>query len=141
MTTACKTGLCAYKKFLGGCVGVFVAGAMLFFSCGKPDEKAKDGTGPEDAGDVELHLTFEAYTDETVDTFRIYAGTSKDTLKLADTFATEGTAFDYTKPEITVESNGNTVVSALLGGQGCFQLRAVKADVESDGSNLVCTDL
>ena len=106
MTTACKTGLCAYKKFLGGCVGVFVAGAMLFFSCGKPDEKAKDGTGPEDAGDVELHLTFEAYTDETVDTFRIYA-----------------------------------VVSALLGGQGCFQLRAVKTDVESDGSNLVCTDL
>jgi hypothetical protein len=32
-------------------------------------------------------------------------------------------------------------LTALLGGQGCFQLRAVKADVESDASNLVCTDL
>lgn len=132
---------CNVTKVVGSIFGTLTLGAILFFSCGKAEEKKDAAAGTGDKGDVEIHLTFEAYADNTVETFNVYAGTSKDTLELADGFTTTNTDFDHANPEITLFSAGNTVLTTLLGGQGCFQLKAVKADVESDGSNVVCTDL
>jgi hypothetical protein len=72
----CKTGLCPYVRILGGIAVALLAGTALFFSCGKADDKqADDGGKKEDVDDVEIHLTFEAYTDTDVEAFRVYAGT------------------------------------------------------------------
>ncbi len=135
----CKT--CNVSKIVGGVAGALAVGTLLFFSCGKAEEKKDAATGTGDKGNVEIRLTFDAYADNTVETFQIYAGTSKDTLEVAQSYTTTNTEFDHASPEITLESDGNEVITALLGGQGCFQLRAVKDGVESDGSNVVCTDL
>lgn len=132
---------CQLKKVAGTVLGLALLGTALFFSCGKADDAKKEDGKPDPAGDVEIHLTFDAYADDSVDKFHVYAGTSKDTLKKASDFTPASGSFDFKNPEITLESSGNATLTALLGAQACFQLKAVKDDVESEGSNVVCTDL
>lgn len=116
-------------------------GTALFFSCGKASDDQKDSPAAGDKEDVEIRLSFEAYTQTDVDVFRVYAGKSKEDLEIASDFDPGTAGFDFATPEITLESAGNDVLTGLLGSQACFQLRAVRGSAESDASNLVCTEL
>ncbi len=132
---------CTWFRIVGISAAVIAAGTALFFSCGKTDDaQKKSATTTKNGDDVEIRLTFDAYADKDIDSFRLYAGKTKDTLKYVSDVE-PGADFKYDAPELDISSTTQKGLDDLLGANACFKLTAMRGTVESEDSNIVCADL
>lgn len=86
-----------------------------------------------------LELRFNPYP-EPADSFRVYAGRTYDAeFTKVHEFKVTAKSFDAASPVFTLIPGEN--LRALFGRTVCFRLTAVVDKVESDASNVDCTEL